>query len=195
MSLDLVRRHPSVDLADKTLTVYIVAIKNDHIWKKSSSKDKNHLNLFKQAAWIKYLPRQGCISQLFWSFADPSQVPLGVDKPRNEKKPPEFSTLVFVLVRDSVPSPQVLEHCDQLDQEPHSQSTGNIKFHYIGVKWSYFWFAKHLNWKMEFESWNIFQISTTIKTQNCGELTKLLFENKYSDLSSNKRTGGKILSK
>ena len=121
---------------------YIVAMKNDHIWKKSSSKDKNHLNLFKQTVWIKYLPRQGCILQLFWSFADPAQIP------------PEFSTLRFVLVRDSIPSSQVLEHRDQLDQEPHSQSTGNMKIHYIGVKCSYFWFAKHLNRRMEIESWN-----------------------------------------
>ena len=69
---------------------------------------------------------QGWILQLFWSFADPGQIP------------PEFSTLRFVLVRDSIPSSQVLEHGDQLDQESHSQSTENMKFHYMGVKCSYF---------------------------------------------------------
>ena len=119
--------------------------RRDEKWshlKESSSKDKNHLNLFKQTVWIKYLPRQGCILQLFWSFADPAQIP------------PECSTLRNVLVRDSIPSSQVLEHRDQLDQEPHSQSTGNMKFHYMGIKWSYFWFAKHLNWQMEIEGWN-----------------------------------------
>ena len=65
---------------------------------------------------------QDLILQLFLSFADPSQIPLGL------------SALLFVLVRDSIPSSQVLEHRDQLDQEPHSQSTGNMKFHYMGIK-------------------------------------------------------------
>ena len=69
---------------------------------------------------------QDLILQLFLSFADPSQIPLGL------------SALLFVLVRDSIPSSQVLEHGDQLDQESHSQSTGKMKFHYMGVKCSYF---------------------------------------------------------
>ena len=65
---------------------------------------------------------QDLILQLFWSFADPSHIPLGL------------SSLLFVLVRDFIPASQVVEHDDQLDQEFHSQSTGNIHFYYMGVK-------------------------------------------------------------
>ena len=57
---------------------------------------------------------QDLILQLSWSFADPAQIPLGL------------STLLFVLVRDFIPASQVVEHVDQLDQEFHIQSTGNM---------------------------------------------------------------------
>ena len=125
-------------------SIYSSKIENWWIWKLSflsppilnsffKKKIKNPLNLSKRNVWIKYLPGQGCILQLFWSFADPAQTP------------PELSTLRFVLVRDSIPASQVVEHDDQLDQEFHSQSTGNMQFHVMGVKCSYFWFAKHIH--------------------------------------------------
>ena len=78
---------------------------------------KPESHVLEQADQLPQIPQtqgQGWILQLFWSFADPSQIPLGL------------STLLFVLVRDFIPASQVVEHVDQLDQEFHSQSTGSM---------------------------------------------------------------------
>ena len=88
---------------------------------------KPESHVLEQADQLPQIPQtqgQGWILQLFWSFADPSQIPLGL------------STLLFVLVRDFIPASQVVEHVDHLDQEFHSQSTGNMSFYYMGVKCS-----------------------------------------------------------
>ena len=57
---------------------------------------------------------QDFILQLFWSLPDPVQIP------------PGLSTLLFDLDLDCIPASQVLEHVDQLDQDPQIQGQGFI---------------------------------------------------------------------
>ena len=60
---------------------------------------------------------QGWILQLFCSYVNPVQIP------------PGLSSLLFILVRDSIPASHVLEHDDQRDQGPqmHGQDV-NLQF-------------------------------------------------------------------
>ena len=61
---------------------------------------------------VNCLPAQDCVLQVFVSLPD------------SEQFPPFCSALVLVRDLVSVPPPQVFEQGNQVDQGPHSQSSG-----------------------------------------------------------------------